>query len=100
MCMADEEKKSVSDSLRNWGIDVDRLEERAKESLSAAKGDLSEIAGTLRHTLLHAKDIVSTLQGASSPAASEIKAGFERAWGEIESAFRAARQKARDGDNA
>lgn len=92
-----DEKKSVSDSLRDWGIDVDRLEERAKESLAAAKGDLTEIAGTLRHTLLHAKDVVSGLQAKGSPAAAELKAGFERAWNEIESAFRSAREKAKSG---
>ena len=101
--MADEEekvdgKKSVSDSLRDWGIDVDRLEERAKESMQAAKGDLTEIAGTLRQTLIHAKDVVSGLQAKGSPAAAELKAGFERAWTEIEGAFRAAREKAKSGE--
>lgn len=98
--MADEEKKRVTESLRDWGIDVDRLEERAKESLHAAKGDLTEIAGTLRQTLVHAKDVVSGLHAAGSPAASELKAGFERAWSEIENAFRAARDAAkRDADD-
>lgn len=101
--MADEEekadgKKSVSDSLRDWGIDVDRLEERAKESMQAAKGDLTEIAGTLRQTLIHAKDVVAGLQAKGSPAAAELKAGFERAWTEIEGAFRAAREKAKSGE--
>lgn len=97
--MSDEEKKKVTNSLRDWGIDVERLEERAKESLEAARGDLSEIAGTVRQTLVRAKDVVAGLHAAGSPAASELKAGFERAWNEIESAFRAAREKAK-GDSA
>ncbi|HUP60278.1 MAG TPA: hypothetical protein VNA69_07650 [Thermoanaerobaculia bacterium] len=91
--MADE-KKSVSDSLREWGIDVDKFESRAKESFETAKGDFSEITGTLRQTLIEAKDILVGLQG--SGAGAELKGGFERAWQEIERAFTAARQKAKD----
>jgi hypothetical protein len=94
--MSDEPKKSVSDSLNDWGIDVDRFKERAKESLETAKGDLTEITGTLRQTLVQAKDVVIGLQRGGSPAAAELKGGFERAWQEIEAAFRAARDRARE----
>lgn len=97
--MADEqdekEKKSVSESLRDWGIDVDRFQERAKESVESARDDLSEVAGTLRHTLVQAKDIVVGLQKNGAPVAAELKGGFERAWQEIENAFKAAREKAK-----
>jgi peptidoglycan hydrolase CwlO-like protein len=89
--MSDEKNKSLND----WGIDVDRFKERAKESLATAKGDLSEITGTLRQTLVSAKEIVSGLQTGGAPAAAELKAGFERAWQEIEAAFKSAREKAR-----
>ena len=98
--MSDEEKKSVSDSLRDWGIDVDRFEERAKESLQNARGDLSEISGTLRHALIEAKDVLVGLQANGAPVAAELKGGFERAWQEIERAFRAARERARRDDSA
>jgi hypothetical protein len=87
-----EEKKS---SLNDWGIDVDKFKERAKESFATAKGDLSEITGTLRQTLVQAKDVVMGLQTGGAPAAAELKAGFERAWHEIEAAFKSAREKAR-----
>ncbi len=89
--MADEPKKSLED----WGIDVEKFKERAKESLENARGDLTEITGTLRHTLVQAKDILVGLQKSGSPAAVELKSGFERAWHEIEAAFRAAREKAK-----
>ncbi|HYC61092.1 MAG TPA: hypothetical protein VEK79_16145 [Thermoanaerobaculia bacterium] len=89
--MSDEKKNSLND----WGIDVDKFKERAKESLATAKGDLSEITGTLRQTLVQAKDVVMGLQTGGAPAAAELKAGFERAWHEIEAAFKAAREKAR-----
>ena len=92
----DKEKKKVSDSLRDWGIDVERFEERARESLESARGDLSEITGTLRHTLVRAKDIVVGLQKNGAPVATELKTGFERAWHEIEAAFKAAREKAKE----
>ena len=89
--MSDENKKSLND----WGIDVDKFKERAKESLATAKGDLSEITGTLRQTLVQAKDVVMGLQTGGAPAAAELKAGFDRAWHEIEAAFKSAREKAR-----
>lgn len=96
---SNDEKKTVSESLRDWGIDVEKFEERAKESLGAARDDLSEIAGTLRHTLVQAKDIVVGLQKNGAPVAAELKGGFERAWHEIESAFRAARERAKERKN-
>ncbi|MEA2464198.1 MAG: hypothetical protein QOJ98_1945 [Acidobacteriota bacterium] len=89
--MSDETKK---ESLNDWGIDVDKFKERAKVSLETAKGDLSEISGTLRHALVHAKDVVLGLQTNGAPAAAELKSGFERAWKEIENAFRSARDRA------
>lgn len=91
MTMADEPKKSLED----WGIDVDKFKEKAKESFANARGDLSEITGTLRYTLVQAKNVIVDLQSAGSPAAAELKSGFERAWHEIETAFRAAREKAK-----
>jgi hypothetical protein len=90
--MSDEPKK---ESLNDWGIDVDKFKDRAKESFDTAKGDLTEIAGTLRNALVNAKEVVLGLQSTGGPAASELKSGFERAWKEIESAFRAARDKAK-----
>ena len=89
--MSDENKNSLND----WGIDVDKFKERAKESLATANGDLSAITGTLRQTLVQAKDVVMGLQTGGAPAAAELKAGFERAWHEIEAAFKSAREKAR-----
>jgi hypothetical protein len=96
--MSEENKKSVSDSLRDWGIDVEKFGERAKVSYDSARGDLSEITGTLRQTLVEAKDVLIGLhRGGSSPAAAELKSGFERAWQEIDRAFTSARQKAKAG---
>jgi hypothetical protein len=89
--MADEPKRSLED----WGIDLEKFKERAKESLEGARGDLTEITGTLRHTLVQAKDVLVGLQKTGSPAAAELKAGFERAWQEIENAFKNAREKAK-----
>ena len=91
--MSDESRKSLED----WGIDVDKFRERAKESLESARGDLTEITGTLRQTLVHAKDVLVGLQKTGSPAAAELKSGFERAWQEIETAFRNARERAKGG---
>lgn len=97
IAMSDEPKK---DSLNDWGIDVDKFKERAKESLAGAKDDLSEVAGTLRQTLVQAKDVLVGLQKGGAPAASELKGGFERAWHEIENAFKAARERAKEAREA
>jgi hypothetical protein len=88
-------EEEPKNKLEEWGIDVEKFKERAKESIESARGDLSEITGTLRHTLVQARDVVVGLQKTGSPAAAELKAGFERAWHEIEGAFRTAREKAK-----
>jgi hypothetical protein len=95
--MADETNDTANETkkLNEWGIDLDKFKERAKESLGHAKDDLTEIAGTLRSALVQAKEVVIGMQTAGSPAASELKGGFERAWKEIENAFKAAREKAK-----
>ena len=98
MTTMDEEPKQDEEpkkKLEDWGIDVEKFKERAKASIENARGDLTEITGTLRHTLVQAKDVLVGLQKNGSPAAAELKAGFERAWHEIEGAFRAAREKAK-----
>lgn len=89
--MAEEPKRSLED----WGIDLEKFKVRAKESLEGARGDLTEITGTLRSTLVQAKDVLVGLQKTGSPAAAELKSGFDRAWQEIETAFRNAREKAK-----
>lgn len=92
-----EEKHGVKDSLKDWGFDVAQFEARAKQSVENAKGDLTEITGTLRETLHRAKEVVVDLQKSGvAPVAAELRGGFERAWSEIEAAFAAARQKARE----
>jgi hypothetical protein len=97
--MSDESNNSsVKDTLKDWGFDVEQFEARAKLSAQTAKGDLSEITGTLRETLHRAKEVIVDLQKSGmTPVAAELKTGFERAWNEIESAFAAARQRAREG---
>ncbi|HEX9982226.1 MAG TPA: hypothetical protein VGF69_03095 [Thermoanaerobaculia bacterium] len=62
--------RGVAEFLKEWGFDVSAFESRVKQSLSGARG---------------------TIQ-AGAPAASEIKTGIERAWNEIEEAFKRARQ--------
>jgi hypothetical protein len=97
--MSDESNNSsVKDTLKDWGFDVEQFEARAKQSAQTAKGDLSEITGTLRETLRRAKEVIVDLQKSGmTPVAAELKTGFERAWNEIESAFAAARQRGREG---
>ncbi|HEY0139413.1 MAG TPA: hypothetical protein VGF48_00880 [Thermoanaerobaculia bacterium] len=99
--MSDDESSKdsrVKEALKGWGFDVDQFEARAKQSVTTAKGDLTEITGTLRETLHRAKEVVVDLQKTGvTPVAAELKTGFERAWSEIEAAFASARQKAREG---
>lgn len=90
------EKNPVADALREWGFDVKTFEDRAKKSLETARGDLSEINGVLRQTLGKTKQVLVDLQRQRSPAAAELKKGFEEAWEAIEKAFARARQKVRE----
>ena len=86
----------VNDSLREWGFDLAAFEARAKQSIENAKGDLSEITGVLRDTVYRTKETLLNVQKSGEPVASELRAGFERAWDEIEQAFARARQRVRE----
>jgi hypothetical protein len=82
--------------LREWGFDVDQFRSRAKVSLDAARGDLGEVTGALRQAIGETKQVLLDLQRTHGPVAAELKGGFERAWDEIEKAFRSARQRMRE----
>lgn len=86
----------VNDSLRDWGFDPAVFEARAKQSIENAKGDLSEITGVLRDTMYRTKQTLLNVQKSGEPVAAELRAGFERAWDEIEQAFARARQRVRE----
>ena len=59
---------------------------------------VAEAAFLVGETLHRAKEVILDLQKTGvTPVAAELKTGFERAWSEIESAFAAARQRAREG---
>jgi hypothetical protein len=94
--VASEETPKSGAFLREWGFDVKVFEARAKRSLESTRGDLNEITGALRQTLVSAKQVLLDLQKTRGPVAAELKTGFERAWDEIEDAFRRARQKMRE----
>ena len=88
--------QKLSDSLREWGFDLETFEKRAKQSMDAARGDLSEVSGALRQALGEAKQIVVNLKQTGGPAASELKTGFEQAWSAIESAFGRAKERMKE----
>ena len=90
------EKTPVVDALREWGFDVKAFEARAKKSLDTARGDLTEINGAVRQTLMQTKEVLVNLQKQRKPVAAELKKGFEDAWKAIEQAFARARDKVRE----
>ncbi|HEY6895435.1 MAG TPA: hypothetical protein VI258_14765 [Rhodanobacteraceae bacterium] len=82
--------------IRDWGFDIEKFEAKAKESITNARGDLSEITGVLRESLLKTNQTLLDLQKSREPVASELRNGFERAWDEIEQAFARARKRVRE----
>ena len=89
--LRDIEKRAI-EYLREWGFDVDKFEARAKKSLESARGDIGEITGALRQTLLRTKQIIVDLERNRQPVADELKKGFERGWNAMEESFIRARQ--------
>jgi len=89
-------KNSVAEALREWGFDVKAFEARARKSLDTARGDLTEINGAVRQTLMQTKEVLVNLQKQRTPVAAELKKGFEDAWKAIEQAFARARDKVRE----
>ena len=91
-----DERPKGTDFLRDWGFDLAAFQTRAKQSMDAARGDMSEITGTLREAFASTKQVLIDLERTKRPVASELKTGFERAWDEIENAFSRARQRMRE----
>lgn len=92
----EEEKRRAAESLRAWGFDVDVFEARAKESVGGAKDDLKGVMGMLRETLSQARDRVASAAKTTSPATSELKTAFEKAWKDLEEGFTRAGEKMRE----
>lgn len=92
----EEPRRGGARVLREWGFDVDQFRSRAKVSLDEARGDLSEVTKVVKQTLADTKQVLLELQRNRTPVATELKGGFERAWDEIERAFKAARQRMRE----
>ena len=92
----DARNKALADYLREWGFDLPTFEARAKKSVEAARGDLSEVTGALRQTMANTREVLVDLQKNRGPVAAELKVGFEQAWNAIEDSFARARQRMRE----
>lgn len=92
----EEEPRRGARVLREWGFDVDQFRSRAKVSLDETRGDLAEVTKVVKQTLADTKQVLLELQRNRGPVATELKGGFERAWDEIERAFKAARQRMKE----
>ena len=89
-----EEKKGVKDYLREWGFDFDTFETRAKKKKGELNEEYGEVRDVLKKTLDEAKEQMVKIAQASKPAGAELKTGFEKAWAELEKAFKKAEEKA------
>jgi hypothetical protein len=95
-----DERSKGARILREWGFDLDTFQARAKQSLGAARGDLSEVASTLRRSAAETKQVLLDLQKNRGPVATELKSGFERAWDELERAFSRAKERMQESPEA
>ncbi len=92
--LKDIEKRAI-EYLREWGFDLDKFEARAKKSIELTRGDVGEITGALRQTLLRAKWVLVDLERNRKPVAVVLKMGFERGGNALEVLFIRARQRMR-----
>jgi dihydroxyacetone kinase len=93
-------EKTPVHALREWGLDMEVFQAKAKASLGSTRADLNDIKGVLQQALAEAKQILLDLQKARKPVAAELKNAFERAWNEIEQGFSRAREKGREARQA
>lgn len=89
----EKEKKSVKDVLLEWGFDLDMFESRAKRKKVELNEEYGEVREVLKNTFDGTKERLMKLAEASKPAGAELKAGFEKAWAEIDKAFKKAEEK-------
>lgn len=89
----EKEKKGIKDALLEWGFDLDMFESRAKRKKVELNEEYGEVRDVLKQTLDETKQRLVKLAVASKPAAVELKYGFEKAWDELEKAFKKAEEK-------
>src|SRR5258708_37095914 len=93
-----DERPKAADVLREWGFDFTTFQHRAKQSMEATRGDLSEITGTLRQALANTKQVLVDLERTKRPVAVELKTGFERARDGSENALSRGRHPIRESE--
>lgn len=60
-------EEQLIDSLRSWGFDFEVFRAKAKQSIEAARGDLSEASGVMRQAFARSKAILFDLQPDEKP---------------------------------
>lgn len=90
---AEKEKRTVKDHLLEWGFDFDIFETRARKTKGELREEYGDVADVLKKTLNETKERLVKLAEVSKPAGAELKTGFEKAWTELEKAFKKAEEK-------
>lgn len=89
-------KAKITESLKEWGVDLPTFEARAKRSLAEARDGLSDVGTALRETLGEMREKLVDLQKGSGPAAAELKRAFEQASAALAEGFERAGQQMRE----
>ena len=82
--------------LDEWNAEIDRLEARAKDVGADLRQDYADQLATLRAERDKLAEKMENLQNAGDSAFEEVKAGFDRAWRELDESLRLAAERMRE----
>jgi len=73
----------VDESLKAWGIDLDKMSAKAGETGEDARAEYEKQVASLREQLDKTRNRVDEITKTQGEAAGEMRKGVQNAWGEL-----------------
>ena len=85
--------EKLEKQLKEWGIDLEKLKDKANLTKADAKSEIDREIASLRARLNEAQGKLSELKTAGDAASAELRKGVENAWVELKKAVENATAK-------
>jgi uncharacterized coiled-coil DUF342 family protein len=86
----------LKNKLDEWNREIDRLEDQAQDVRADLRSEYEDQLATLRAERDKIGERMTNLQNAGDVAFDEVKAGFDRAWRELDESLRRASDRIRE----
>lgn len=86
-------RQKLEARLDQWRADIDKLQSKAREASADARLEYDKQIDTLRKQQDQAREKLGNLDEAGDDAWKDLKSGFEKAWDDLGTAVKNARER-------